>query len=659
MDSNGEMTLSDTGNALTDSYNKELANKENNSKMGQDSKMPPQPDVKTKQSKLKKSKNRSLPSSNEEKAASKVAKEQLDAVRNKWCLDMRNKQQAWVAQREEENHQLLESFNNDVSSIQAKLYEIDLNDEDERDKLADELYALEKRIEKECFLLDVRQLKSKCRSIRECVGFTQAAAVAASAKSSSAVTKTKAPSQGKKKRPAKNDFDFDSPIKKGPPQGKKKGDLIAQVATPSDSPPTATAELVEHSEEMELKPRIGRAMTWEERYRGQENDANVLHERDEKDRKLFGEGFVLKRQIDTVMRYVSMKVSREYLERFNGMAHCELDVIDEVLRNSVYTTLLRVPVDERDRNVVKVRDSALASLGSMDELMELVRIVPGGKRKHTWKSEESRQSIVANAKRMTQAKHDALRDGNNSFQALHLMCTKSLVEIPDSDGLCNGDVVKFRRNGGFVLTEKRLIREVGKTMGIAAGCEFPKLREYKFVIKTEVTDDEGNTKLKTYKGDIRSLSDDTTLYFTHENFGINTTPLELASMTQDTSIRALRREPSTFVFGPSGCNLTANSNGHRPCREEKCIAIRATGNTNFDCCINCGKEFEQRYTNEKGWEAARRKENLPITVKVSCPNEDKGCNWSCQSNQTHQYATHIGHCNKKVNIELDDDGKFA
>ena len=56
-------------------YNKiaaeELANKENDSKMGQDSKMPPQPVVKPSKLKSKKSKNNDSPS-NEQKAASKV-----------------------------------------------------------------------------------------------------------------------------------------------------------------------------------------------------------------------------------------------------------------------------------------------------------------------------------------------------------------------------------------------------------------------------------------------------------------------------------------------------------------------------------------------------------------------------------------------------------
>ena len=501
-------------------YNKvaaeELANKENDNKMADlpGSKMPPQPVVKPSKLKSKKSKNNNSPS-NEEKAASKVAKEQQDAVRNKWCLDMRNKQQAWVAQREEENHQLLESFNNDVSSIEVKLYEIDLNDEDERDKLADELYALEKRIEKECFLLDISHLKSKCRSIRECAGFTQAAAAAASAKSSSAAvaasvksssaaTKKKAPNQGKKKRPAKNDFDFDSPVKKGSRQVKKKGG--GQKTTKKDK---------------------------------------------------------------------------------------------------------KVPIKKSQP-----------------------------KRKHTYTSDKTRQSHVANANRMTQATHDARRDGNNHMQALHAMCTESSVKIPGSD-LCNKDVAKFRRNGkGIAVTHKRLLPEVGKTMAIAAGHECLTLRRYKFTLKTEVIDDEGRKGLKTYQGDPRSLADDTKLYFDHDNFRIDTPSSVLAAMKLDMTIGASKLDVNTLVFGPAGCNLPTNSDSIRECREETCTACRQAGC--FDCCINCGKEFKKRYTNEAGWKAAREADGLPIIVDVSCPNKDKGCDWFCQSNEKAKYGIHIG-----------------
>ena len=496
-------------------YNKisaeELANKENDSKMADlpGSKMPPQPVVKPSKLKSKKSKNNDSPS-NEQKAASKVAKEQQDAVRNKWCLDMKIKQQAWVAQREEENHQLLESFNNDVSSIEVKLYEIDLNDEDERDKLADELYVLEKRIEKECFLLDISHLRSKLRSIRECAGLTQAAAVAASAKSSSAVTKTKAPSQGKKKRP-KNDFNFNSPIKKGPPQGKKKGG--GQKTTKKDK---------------------------------------------------------------------------------------------------------KVPIKKSQP-----------------------------KRKHTYTSDKTRQSHVANAERMTQAKHDALRGGNNPMQALHLMCTKSSTKIPGSD-LCNKDVVKFRRNGkGITVTQKRRLPEVAKTMAIDTNTCFMTLRRYEFTLKTEVTDDQGRKGLKTYQGDPRSLSDDTKLYFDHDDFNIDTPPSVLDAMKLDMTIKATKREASTLVFGPAGCNLPAESSGGtRPCREETCTAYMQAGC--FDCCINCGKEFKKRYTNEKGWEAAREADGLPITVDVSCPNKDKGCKFTCKNNEGRKYAAHVSRWCKKI-----------
>ena len=144
--------------------------------------------------------------------------------------------------------------------------------------------------------------------------------------------------------------------------------------------------------------------------------------------------------------------------------------------------------------------------------------------------------------------------------------------------------------------------------------------------------------------------DDTKLYFDHDNFNIDTTPTELASMTRDTSIRALKREASTLVFAVPGCNLPTNSFNIRKCREESCTAFRTSGN--FDCCNNCGKEFKKRYTNEAGWEAAREADGLPITAEVSCPNKDKGCDWTCQSNQTRQYATHVGHCNRKMAVSI-------
>ena len=376
-------------------------------------------------------------------------------------------------------------------------------------------------------------------------------------------------------------------------------------------------------------------------------DDNELMDIPTKANEFDEEELKLKQQTDTVMRYASIVLLREYDGRYNGVAHCELDVIKEELRNLVKTTLLRVPVDVRDRNVAQVRDSALASMGSMDELMELVRVVvvPGEKKKYTFKSEETRQSLVANAARMTQAKHDALRDGNSSIESLHAMCRNSLVSIPDSGGLCNKDVVLFRHGGrGIVVTEKRLLRHVGKTMAISAGFEITVLREYEFILMTEVTEGK-KTKLKTYEGSTLSLPGETKLYFVHENFNKDTTPTELASMTRDSSIRARTREASTFVFRQAGCNLKADSNGKRPCREEKCNAHGVSGN--FDCCKNCGKEFKKRYTNEAGWEAAREADGLPITVEVSCPNKNKGCKWTCMSNQTRMYAAHKRDCNRK------------
>ena len=419
--------------------------------------------------------------------------------------------------------------------------------------------------------------------------------------------------------------------------------VIAQVVTGSDSPAMATAELVESPMK---SGDIGNALT------DIPTKANVLSDEEE---------LKLKQQTDTVMRCASHVLCREYLERFNGWAHCELDVIKEELRSLVYSTLLRVPVDERDRNVAQVRDSALASLGSMDELMEMVRVVPGEKKKRTFKSEETRQKAVDAAKRMTQSKNDANRGGNSLAETYFMICDNSTAIIastedhPNDDNITWGQCLKFRKHYNGV---KVMSRSGADQVMLACGRKtkefYPVSRRLGFRIMVEVKSKSGGrTKLVPFTGSPLSLNYPVILE--HDTFRKGMPKEELKLILLDDSIKAPKREANELKFGIPGMAQPKFGSSQRQCREKNCTAMAQPNKDG--CCKTHHKEFKDRYESEgvsaeEGWEAERRDAKKPITKTIHCTNQDKGCDWFCQSNERRSYATHVGHCNRKMAVSL-------
>jgi len=279
------------------------------------------------------------------------------------------------------------------------------------------------------------------------------------------------------------------------------------------------------------------------------------------------------------------------------------------------------------------------------------------------KPDKTRQSHVANAKRMTQSKNDANRGGRSLAEVFYMICDNSSAIIastddhPNDDKITWGQCMKFRKPyNGMKVMSRSGTDQVMLACGRRTKEFFPVARKLGFrTMIPKESKSGGRTTLVPFTGNPLSL--EYPVILEHDTFRKGMPKEELKLILLDDSIKAPKREANELKFGiPGMAQPKCGSNGQRQCREKNCTAMTQP---NYDgCCKTHHKVFKDRYESdgvsaEEGWKAERRDAGKPITKTIHCPNEAKGCDWFCQSNESRRYCSHIKNCkfkNKAVSL---------
>jgi len=279
------------------------------------------------------------------------------------------------------------------------------------------------------------------------------------------------------------------------------------------------------------------------------------------------------------------------------------------------------------------------------------------------KPDKTRQSHVANAKRMTQSKNDANRGGRSLAEVFYMICDNSSAIIastddhPNDDKITWGQCMKFRKPyNGMKVMSRSGTDQVMLACGRRTKEFFPVARKLGFrTMIPKESKSGGRTTLVPFTGNPLSL--EYPVILEHDTFRKGMPKEELKLILLDDSIKAPKREANELKFGiPGMAQPKCGSNGQRQCREKNCTAMTQP---NYDgCCKTHHKVFKDRYESdgvsaEEGWKAERRDAGKPITKTIHCPNEAKGCDWFCQSNESRRYCGHIKNCkfkNKAVSL---------